>query len=853
MQSSSRKSLLGLAAMVASAMASCGSPAKAPAVLADPASHVDPLVGTSATGNMFPGADYPFGMIQWSPDTSPYRPPGGGYDYSEWKLIGFSLTHVSGPGCNAFGDIPILPATGDLPASGDPSALVEPFSHQGEVAQAGYYSVQSGSPAVKTELTVTLHSGMARFTFPSTAKADLLIKLLGSAAGSTDGSATIVGADEVRGSTTSGSFCGASDKYTVYFDLVFDHPFTSSKIIDAPGGSMPSVVTLTFDASASPVLQAKVGISYVSAANARANWTADNPGWHFDAVRAQTHQAWNDILGRIGIDGTDPVAEQLFYTSLYHALLHPNVFSDVNGQYAGFDNQVHQVAPGQRDQYANYSGWDILHGQAQLSALVAPRQMSDSAQSMVNDAARNHGRLPKWALANAETYIMVGDPADAILAGYYAFGARQFDTRTALKDMLAEAMRPNDIRPGLGYYEQLGYLPDDGAYGCCNFYGSVSTLLEYVQADFALAQLAKTLGDDTDANALSRRAQDWRNVFNPATQMFAPKSLDGSFVPGLGLASGQGMVEGTAGQYRWVLPFNRRGLLAAMGGPKTVNPMLDRFFTELDDRTGTYALLTNEFEIGAPYWYDYTGEPWKAQEVFNRLRTEVYRDQPALIDNNDDLGTMSAQLVWSMLGIFPDQPGSGLLTINGPEFPVEIVHLPNGKTLSILSPTGTLGAPYIQSLEVDGKTSTRPWLDASVLEKGATLAFVMSAEPNTAWGTASRDAPPSTGYGETAALGFAGPNRALTLAPGGTASAVIGAQSALDDRSQTVTWKAAKSGVSVSPDHGTLTLGPSQQDEQSITLQASMDVGSDTITFELTSSTGAAVPDVVLPVTVAPD
>ncbi len=823
-------------------------PPPLPETVSDPASLVNTLVGTTAGGNVFPGPDYPFGMIQWSPDTSPQRPAGGGYEYQASKLLGFSLTHISGPGCGAFGDVPMLPMTGALP-SGDPASVVEPFSHTGEVGQAGYYSVAIGS-GIAAELTATLRSGMARFTFPSTSQADLLIKLLDSQAGSVASSVEIQNDDEISGSTTSGFFCGAADRYTVYFDLIFDHPFTASKIIDAAGTHWPSVAFLTFDATKNPVLQAKVGISFVSAANARANWQADNPDWKFDDVRASAHQAWNDVLERIGIDGGAQSDEQLFYTSLYHVLLHPNVFSDSNGQYIGFDNQVHRVSAGQTAQYANYSGWDILHGQAQLSALVAPRRMSDSAQSMVNDAAQNNGRLPKWALANGETYVMVGDPADPILAGYYSFGARSFDTATALEQMLHEAMVPNDIRPGLDYYEQRGYLPDDGRYGCCNFYGSVSTLLEYVQADFALAQFAKDLEDETDAGLLLERAQDWQNVFDPRAQAFTPKRLDGSFVPGLGPTNTEGMVEGSTSQYRWVLPFDRRGLLAAMGGPAIANPMLDTFFTSLNDPSGLGALLTNEFEIGVQYWYDYSGEPWKTQEVVNRLRTQLFQNAPAFVPNNDDLGTMSAQLVWSMLGFFPDQPGSALLAINGPEFPTEVLHLPSGKILIVHASDASPDHPYIQSLAIDAKPATHTWLDPSLLDSGATLRFAMGDQPNQSWGTASTDAPPSTGTDETAALGFAGPAGELIIAPGATATTEVGAQSTRDDLSQQVTWKTT-GGLAIEPTNGSFSLGPTRRAEQSITMTAPETQGSYSVSFQLTSSTGIAVPDVVLPVIVA--
>lgn len=821
--------------------------------VADPASRVNTLLGTTAGGNTFPGADVPFGMVQWSPDTWPDRLRGGGYDHYDSHISGFSLTHLSGPGCGAMGDVPILPMTGPLPG-GNPGDHVVSLSHDGEITTAGYYSVKTGSPAIRTELTATLHSAMARFTYPATKAADILIKLAGSQNGDSATGAHIVGSKEVTGWTRSGHFCGAGDQYTLHFDLVFDEPFTGSRLIVPSGKTQPAEVFLTFDTTANPVLQAKVGISFVSAANARANWKTENPDgqWDFDAIRSAAHAAWNALLGRIQIAGGSRSAQELFYTSLYHSLLHPNVFSDTNGQYMGFDDKVHNVSPGQTDQYANYSSWDIYHTQVQLSALVAPQQMSDSAQSMLNDAAQNGGKLPKWSLANGETYVMVGDPADGILAGYYAFGARNFDTAKALKVMLNEATVPNPVRPGLAYYKALGYLPDNAAYDCCNFYGSVSTLLEYCEADFALSQFASALGDSKDAAALLARSQNWRNVLNPATGLFAPKQLDGAFVSGVGLTGTQGMVEGSASQYRWIVSFDRQAQLTALGGPPAVNPLLDAFFKNLDDHSGRGALLANEFELGAQYWDNATGEPWKTQQIVNRLRTKVYKDAPDFIDNNDDLGALSSQLVWSMLGLFPDYPGSALLLLNGPEFPDERVRLPSGKWLTIHADGASPAAPYIQSLEVNGKLTTKLWLEPSVVDTGAHLVFAMGTNPNKTLGVSRADAPPSYGMKSTSALGFASPSP-LVLTPSASSTVSVGAQSMRSDVAEKVSWTATATGsVGVSSTSGTFSLDPGARATQSLSVTAPATEGNYTLKVAFSASSGLPPPPVVLPVIVAP-
>ncbi len=697
--------LASVIAVASAALTAAGPPAPATAssapLVSDPASMVNTLVGTTGGGNVFPGPDMPFGMVQWSPDSSPDRSDGGGYEYNDTMFRGFSLTHISGPGCGAFGDVPIEPLTGGIPAGTDPGSFDQRLSHGGEVGTAGYYKVNTGIPTITTELTATTRSAMARFTYPQTTQANLLFKLLDSQDGTAASSANIVSSTEVQGSATSGYFCGASESYTVHFDITFNRPFTASKVITEQGQAGPNSILLTFDTTTNPVLLAKVGISFVSADNAKLNWQTDNPGWNFDAVRAAAHTAWNDLLGKIQIGGSSKDREELFYTSLYHTVLHPNIWSDVNGQYMGFDQQVHTMPAGHA-QYANYSGWDTYHSQSQLAALVAPQQASDQVTSLLNDFDQS-GVMPQWGFANSNNYVMIGDPAQSIIADTYAFGARNFDTSTALQDMLHQATTVNDVRPGTSLEDQYGYLPEDGSYGCCNAHGFAASLLEYNQADYSLAQYAASLGDTTDATMLTQRAQNWQNIFNPADNFMETKYASGQFAGGYSLTSSTGLVEGSASQYRWIVPYNHQSLIAAMGGQQQVNLMLDSFFTKLDDGSGVGALLVNEFELGVQYFYDYTQEPWKTQEVVNRLRTQVFHDAPMFTVNNDDLGALSSQLAWSMLGFYPEVPGSAQLVLNGPEFPAEVIHLSSGHTITVNAPGASTKNFYIQSLSVNGQ------------------------------------------------------------------------------------------------------------------------------------------------------
>lgn len=289
---------------------------------------------------------------------------------------------------------------------------------------------------------------------------------------------------------------------------------------------------LTFDTSSTPTVSAKVGISYTNDANAADNLTTEIKNWNLGAVEQANHDAWNAVLNKIQTGGGSSDQQVQFYTALYHALLHPNVFSDDNGQYMGMDNQVHKLAKGQQAQYANYSGWDTYRSQTQLMAMVEPKVTSDVVTSMLNGYDET-GLLPKWASNNGESYVMVGDPAAGIIADAYAFGARSFDTEKALAALQHEATAPNNDRPGESVRDAKGYLPlDENDYGCCNFYGPVSTQLEYDSADYAVAAFAKSLGKTAVYEKFATRAQDWMNVFNPQTGYIQGKNKDGQFATG---------------------------------------------------------------------------------------------------------------------------------------------------------------------------------------------------------------------------------------------------------------------------------------------------------------------------------
>lgn len=698
------------------------------AAVTDPASLVNPFIGTSNDANDFPGADVPFGMVQWSPDT-PSRPPGGGYEYKDSSITGFSLTHIAGPGCGAAGDIPVLPTVGAVDYGARDS-----FAHSAESATAGSYKVALDNK-VTTELTATTRSGMARFTFPSTTQANLLFKLGSSQNGGSNTKFTAVSSTEVSGQVTSGKFCGAGNTYTVYFDMVFDRPFTAQSTSGANS-------RVTFDTSGSQTVRAKVGVSYVSVAGAVANRTAEAPGWDFDATRNAAHTAWNGALGKIGISGGTTDQQTMFYTALYHSLLHPNVISDTNGQYYGFDGRTHTVDPGHDAAYANYSGWDIYRSQAQLEALVSPQVASDTAQSMVDDY-RQTGIFPKWSENNGESYVMVGDPAAAIIADYHAFGARDFDTSAALEGLVKQASTTNNDRPGLNYLNTPGYMPHDGSYGCCNFYGPVATTLEYDTADFALSAFAGALGDTANQRTYANRAQDWRGTLNPASGFVQPRNADGTWTGGFDPISGTDMVEADSWIYTGMVPFDVAGLAAAKGGNAVMSDYLDTVLRSYTGANG-YAWVGNEPSIELPWEYDYIGEPYKTQATVRSVQDQIWANSPAgLADGNDDLGAMSAWYVWSALGMFPMTPGTDDLALGSPLFPQAVVTLPSGRTLTINGDGAADNAPYVQSATFDGAAWNNAYAPTNALSEGGTLTYRLGTTANTSWASAASAAPPS--------------------------------------------------------------------------------------------------------------
>ncbi|HUB39305.1 MAG TPA: GH92 family glycosyl hydrolase [Streptosporangiaceae bacterium] len=711
----------------------------------DLATLVNPLIGTARGGDTFPGADTPFGMLQWSPDTAS-RPNGGGYSASSAKITGFSLVHMSGPGCKFGGDVPVLPTLGAVrPAAADS------YRRSRQEAQAGYYSVHLAD-GIRVQLTATTRTGLAEFSFPAGRRGNLIFKLNDSQNGDSAVTFKRVSATVVRGSVTSrNASCGHDEPYRLYFEMHFSRRATGYGTLATPAGPRaaasrtgPARAYLRFPAGA-PVL-AKVGISYVSAANATANLAAEDPGWSFSGIKSAAQAHWNALLGKVAVTGGTHAHLVVFYTALYHALLAPSVFSDDNGQYRGADGKIHRLAAGQAAEYTNFSGWDIYRAQAQLEALLDPSAASGAAQSLVN-AYDQTGMLPRWQAYGRETYIMVGDPADAILADYYAFGARQFNVSAALAAMIRQATRPGNIRPGLNYLDSLGYLPEDGIYRCCaNYHGRVATTLEYDTDDFAISALAGARGNAAARKRFRKRAHDWHNLLNLASKLMQPRLADGSWEPGFSPTSETGFVEGDSWQYTGMVPFDVAGLAAAKGGKAAMTRYLNQVLSRFDSGDeGRTANMTNEPSIELPWEYDYIGKPYATQRAVRRIQDRLWHDAPDGIPGNDDLGGMSAWFVWSALGMYPMTPGTATLALGSPLFRRAVIHLSSGHSLRIIGTDAGTTRPYVRSATWNGASWTRAYAPAAAITAGGTLAFRLGSSPARGWAARPADAPPSYG------------------------------------------------------------------------------------------------------------
>ena len=713
------------AAAVSLLLALAAAPARA-----DLAAEVNPMIGSFAPGFVFPGAAVPFGMVQNSPDT---RGPlsYSGYLWTDPAIQGFSLIHLSGPGVMKAGDLPFMPTVGAVTTS-DPNAIGSPFEHLTENAQPGYYKVLLARYLTTVELTSSSHAAMQRYTFPAVSDANVIINPGRNLEGTQTAQITIAGPDEVSGYTRG--------RYPVFFDARFSRPFTRSGVFrqgsDAAGW-------VGFDATRQRAVTVRIGISFVDIDGARRNLEAEAPRPDFDAMRAAARAAWNQALSSVQVSGGTVTRRETFYTALYHSMLHPNLFTDVDRRYLGFDGKPH-VARG-RVQYANYSSWDTYKTQNQLLTLIQPARYHDMLLSLLDDM-RESGRLPRWGEENTDPAHMSGDPAIPMITDGYCRGL--LTRREALSLYRAGVATAAKRPPSLS---KLGYLPleDKGS--------AAGTTLEYGIADFSLALLADGLGRKAEANAWLQDSLRYRNLLDPGTKFIRARHRDGSWLTPFQPTDETGFQEGNSWHYSWLAPQDARGLMARVGGTAAAISRLDQMFSlppVVANATNAFGTLYrtpqyapgNEMDLQVPWMYAFAGAPWKGAQALARERS-VFNAGPGGLPGNDDLGGLSAGYVLSALGFGPVTPGAPFYVIGSPAFPRAVLTLGSGAKLVVTAPGAGPGRPYVVAAKLNGAPLGQAWFRNPDIAHGGTLELQMSSSPDKSWGGAPADPPPSISDG----------------------------------------------------------------------------------------------------------
>jgi predicted alpha-1,2-mannosidase len=719
-----------------------GSPAKTEL---DVVKYVDPMIGTAGHGHVFPGATLPFGMVQLSPDeeTSGWDWCSG-YNYSSKTIMGFSHTHLSGTGAMDYGDILFVPTVGKVilapgtdehPESGYRSS----FSHDTEKASPGYYSVFLDRYGVKVELTATARCGLHKYIFPRSDSSNIIIDLQhGIGNTCTDAWIKIIGNRWVEGMRRSHGW--ANDRY-IYFVAEFSKPFrqygtAEGQVVnlgsrEANGDSVRAF--LVFSTAGGESILARVGISAVSIDGARRNLSKEMPDFDFDKYRVEAGKIWERELSKIRVEGGTESEKRTFYTALYHSMMHPNIFQDVDGKYFGMDHKIH-VAKNFVN-YTVFSLWDTFRAFHPLMTIIEPKLDLDFVRTLL-EKYREGGLLPVWELAGNETYTMIGYPSIPVIFDAYMKGLRGFNLDTALAAMKHSAEMDWQ---GLKYYKERGFIPADKENE------SVSKTLEYAYDDWCIAQLGKRLGKMKDYNEFNQRSLFYENVFDSSTGFMRGKMSDGKWYEPFDPFSVSGnYTEANAWQYSFFVPHDIGGLIKLYGGKERFAKKLDSLFSEPSKVTGRYQpdisgmvgqdAQGNEPSHHVPYLYDYAGMPWKTQEVVRQIMSKWYTDKVDGLCGNDDCGQMSAWYVLSAMGFYPVTPGQNTYAIGSPIFNKVTISLENGKKFVIQADNASEENIYVQSATLNGKPYDMAYITHSDITRGGTLHFIMSAVPNEKWG-----------------------------------------------------------------------------------------------------------------------
>jgi predicted alpha-1,2-mannosidase len=738
---------------------------------------VDPFIGTGPDGHTFPGATVPFGMVQLSPDTQirPFKQSykwASGYRYEDTTILGFSHTHFSGSGHSDLGDVLLQPISGDVRL--EPGDIDKPesgyrsrFSHQQERAEPGYYAVDLLDYGIHAELTATARVGVHRYTYLAGKPAHVLVDLRSSIYNYPGkvlwsrlrirGDGTVTGMRETR---------GWAPGRQLYFAMRFSQPIEQHSLYDRepvpveyPGFKTPGttpentqamegrgiVAVFGFEPRTQPLV-VKVALSPVSEESAIANMDAEAPGFDFDAIHAAATAAWAKELDRVDITAP-PDVEKSLYTAIYHALLSPNLSMDADGGYRGPDNQVHHAADFHF--VSNLSLWDTFRAEQPLMTVLEPEaRTSDLVNSMLASRRESQfGILPIWQEQGLETWCMIGYHAVPEIVDAYMKGIRGFDADEALRAVVASATY--GPYGSLDDYMRLGYVPvdhDDAA---------ASKTVEYAFDDWTIARMAGAMKRADVAETFNKRAGNWRNSFNVKDGFVEPRLASGEFrIPfdPAQAGAGSGFTEGNAWQYSWFQPQDVQGLIDLLGGRQQLIAKLDAMFdakvdphqyADVEDISGMIGqyIHGNEPSHHLAYLYTYAGAPARTQERLRQIVESQYRPTPDGLVGNDDLGQMSAWLIFTSLGFYPVAPGSNEYVIGRPFVGEATLHLPNGKTFKVVAEHLSSSNAYIKSVTLNGKPLARMFLRHEELMQGGELRFVMSTKSDATWSTQPLEVP----------------------------------------------------------------------------------------------------------------
>lgn len=684
--------------------------------------YVNPMIGVSNGPGEYPGAQMPFGLLAWNPVNTVKA----WSVYTGGSINWFALSTVQGIGAGAMADVPHMVTVNPCTtAPGRSNVYNTPISD--EVTAPGYYKVHLVKPKVDVEMAANVHTGIAKYTFPPSTDSCVIFDPL--ALTGPTGTLTIDrDKNMVTGSSDATDF--GRSLHTTYYVAVFDRPFSSVGTWEKGQGFVK------FDTTSNPTVRMKIALSYVSSENALNNLNTEIPGWDLQKVKSDADDAWNILLGSIQYtSGATLDRLQMFYTAMYRACQDPKIFSDTDGRYIGFDDQIHTVASGHKF-YAGFSGWDVYRTQAQLMAIIAPEASADYCRSLVTFGNQNKGKMPKWAWLNKETNCMSGAPSCAYIGSAYAFGATDIDL-PATKDTLVKF----GTTPSLGW----GSLAEHMAGGNMR---SQAEEMEASNADMGLATICQATGDPAKYAYFRNRAQ---TIFN----LWDPMRVD--TLGGTGNFKGAGR-ETFIEEQIWCAPVNYEKLISLMGGVSNATARLDKHTSQMvpyNDQP--YYNPSNEPGIHVPYVYNWLQVPWKTQRLIRQIMTESFVNSRLWIGGlpklpkppctwcpNDDTGTMSAWYAYLTLGLYPAIPGVGGFTITSPLFSYTI-HLKNGKDISVTAQNASITNLYIQSMTIDGIPNEKLWIPWDQLKNGASLVFVLGDKPNPQWGAAPDDAPPSFG------------------------------------------------------------------------------------------------------------